>query len=204
LDAFSAILFDGLGRVVVQAGELPDDDGAVDVLYSALMAGFSAGLKVSHFLGASRPESLTYFGGTKFALFFAPVSSSHALLVAVNAVQMDEQISHAVQFVYNALYDLQNILEHMGVSVRSKEPALVHDDVKPFEEDQEDIEEDLEEAPILDAIFEGAVPDAGEFEDLDAFWDSAADGVSESISNADVLTYEQAHQLGLTPEDHIE
>jgi CheY-like chemotaxis protein len=198
LDAFSAILFDERGRVVVQAGELLDDDAAVNTLYPALMAGFSAGMKVSHFLGASRPESLTYFGGTKFALFFAPVSTSHALLVAVNAVQMDEQISHAVQFVYNALYDLQNILERMGVSVRAE------DGMEQLEEAQEDIEEDLEEAPILDAIFENATADAGQSDDLDAFWDSAAEDVSEGVSNADVLTYEQASQLGLIPEDDEE
>jgi len=204
LSAFSAILFDEFGRVVVQAGELPADEAATATLYPALMSGFSSGMKVSHFLGASRPESLTYFGGTKFALFFAPVSTSHALLVAVNAVQMDEQISYAVQFVYNALYDLQNILEHMGVSVRSEEPGPAPEDVEPFEEDAEYIEEDLKEAPILDAIFENAAAAAGKIKDLDAFWDSAADGVSEDVSQADVLTYEQALQLGLTPEDDAE
>lgn len=202
LDAFSTILFDERGRVVVQAGELPDDEAAVSYLYPALMAGFSAGMKVSHFLGARRPESLTFFGGTKYALFFAPVSTSHALLVAVNAVQMDEQISHAVQFVYKALYDLQNILERIGVPVRAEEP--VSESAERLEQEQEEIEEDLEEAPILDAIFENASSDADQPDDPDAFWDSAADDVSEDVSNADVLTYEQALRLGLTPEDDEE
>jgi hypothetical protein len=176
---------------------MPDSESAVETLYPALMSGFSSGMKVSHFLGASRPESLTYFGGTKFALFFAPVSTSHALLVAVNAVQMDEQISHAVQDVYNALYDLQNILEHMGVSVRSEESLPGTGELVAPPEDDEDIEEDPEEAPILDAIFENA----GETADVDSFWDSVADDVSEDVANADVLTYDQALQLGLTPED---
>ena len=204
LDAFSAILFDERGRVVVQAGELPDGDAAVDTLYPALMAGFSSGMKVSHFLGASRPESLTYFGGIKFALFFAPVSTSHALLVAGNAVQIDEQISHAMQFVYNASYDLQTILEHMGVSVKSEEPVPAVDELDRFEEDEGEFEEDLQEAPILDAIFENAVPGTGKTDELDAFWDSAADDVSEDVSSGDVLSYEQALQLGLTPEDEAE
>jgi CheY-like chemotaxis protein len=201
LDAFAAILFDERGRVVVQAGEMPDSESAVETLYPALMSGFSSGMKVSHFLGASRPESLTYFGGTKFALFFAPVSNAHALLVVVNAVQMDEQISHAVQDVYNALYDLQNILEHMGVSVRSEEPRPATGPLEPFVEDDEDIQEDPEEAPILDAIFENVGSGSGKTEDIDSFWDSVADEVSEDVANADVLTYEQALQLGLTPED---
>jgi CheY-like chemotaxis protein len=204
LDAFSTVLLDERGRVIVQAGKLPDDQAAVDSLYPTLMAGFSSGMKVSHFLGASRPESLTYFGGTKFALFFAPVSASHALLVAVNAVQMDEQISHAVQFVYNALYDLQNIFEHMGVSVRSEELAVAPEDLDVFQEIEDDIDEDLEEAPILDAIFESALASAGETSDPDAFWDSAADGVFEDVSSGDVLSYEQALQLGLTPEEESE
>jgi hypothetical protein len=114
---------------------------------------------------------------------------------------MDEQISHAVQDVYNALYDLQNILEHMGVSVRSEEPHPGTGELVTPEEDDEDVEEDPEEAPILDAIFENAAVDSGKSDDIDSFWDSVADDVSEDVSNADVLTYEQALQLGLTPED---
>jgi hypothetical protein len=62
----------------------------------------------------------------------------------------------------------------------------------------------LEEAPILDAIFESVAIDQDKPEDLDAFWDSAAEGVSEDLSNADVLTYEQALQLGLTPDEDVE
>lgn len=201
LGAFSAILLDDRGRPVVQAGDLPDDAAAAENLFPALMAGFSASMKVSNFLGASRPDSLTYFGGTKFALFFAPVGTSHALLVAVNAVQMDEQISHTVQDVYNALYDLQNILEHMGVSVRSTEQMPVDEELDLLLEDDANVEEDLEEAPILDAIFENAQADNAQSQDLDAFWDSIADGASENMSNADVLTYDQAMQLGLAPED---
>ncbi len=201
LGAFSAILLDDRGRPVVQAGDLPDEVAAAENLFPALMSGFSAGMKVSHFLGASRPDSLTYFGGTKFALFFAPVGNSHALLVAVNAVQIDEQISQTVQEVYKALYDLQNILEYMGVSVRSEEPTTTSDELEPLLEDDDDIEEDVEEAPILDAIFENAQTTNAPAQDLDAFWDTLADEASESLSNADVLTYDQAMQLGLAPED---
>ncbi len=201
LGAFSAVLLDDRGRPVVQAGDLPDDAAAAENLYPALMSGFSAGMKVSHFLGASRPDSLTYFGGTKFALFFAPVGKSHALLVAVNAVQIDEQISHIVQAVYNALYDLHNILEHMGVSLRSEEPLPGTKDLEPLLEDDDDVEEDIEEAPILDAIFENAQTKDAKSQDLDAFWDSLADGATENMSNADVLTYDQAMQLGLAPDD---
>jgi hypothetical protein len=165
------------------------------------MSGFSAGMKVSHYLGGSRPESLSYFGGTKFAIFFAPVSGSYALLVAVNAVQMDVQISHNVQSVYSALYDLQNILEYMGVSVRSEE--LLSEEAGSLEaEDDEDVEEDLEHAPILDAIFENVSSE--ETQDLDAFWNALADDASEEVSNADVLTYEQALQLGLAPDEDKE
>ncbi len=198
LNAFSTVLLDELGRVVAQAGELPNEEEAIEALYAPLMSTFSAGMKVSHYLGGSRPESLSYFGGTKFAIFFAPVSGSHALLVAVNAVQMDEQISRTVRSVYNALFDLQTILEHMGVSVRSEE--LLSEEASSSEaEDEADIEEDLEHAPILDAIFENAAAD--KTQDLDAFWDALAEDTSGEVSNADVLTYEQALQLGLAPDE---
>ena len=69
---------------------------------------------------------------------------------------------------------------------------------------QENSDEDLDEAPILDAIFENAASSADELEDLDSYWDSAAEDVSENVSNADVLTYDQALQLGLTPKEDKE
>jgi CheY-like chemotaxis protein len=199
LDAFSAILLDERSRVIAQAGELPDQKDAEERLFPILMAGFSTGIKISNYLGGSRPEVLSYVGGTKYALFFAPVSSAHALLVAINAVQIDEQISHLMQSVYSALYDLQNILEHMGVSVRSEELLSPKDEVPPLPEDEDVFEEDEEHAPILDAIFSGT--QSGVVQDLDAFWDALADEAAEEVTSADVLTYEQALQLGLAPED---
>jgi YesN/AraC family two-component response regulator len=199
LDAFSAVLLDERSRVVAQAGELPDQNGAEERLFPILMAGFSTGMKVSNYLGSNRPEILSYFGGTKYALFFAPVSTAHALLVAINAVQMDEQISHIMQSVYNALYDLQNILENMGVTIRSDEAMSPEDEVPPIPDEEEAFEEDEEHAPILDAIFENTSASANQ--DLDAFWDALADEAAEEVTSADVLTYEQALQLGLAPED---
>jgi CheY-like chemotaxis protein len=199
LDAFAVVLLDERGRVMAQAGDLPDDEAAVDTLFPALMAGFSAGMKVSHFLGANRPDNITYYGGTRFALLFAPVTASHALLVAVNAIQMDAEISDTVRDVYNALNDLQLILENMGVPVRSEESLMGPDEAELLEEAEEEVEEDLEHAPILDALFEKASSSASQ--DVDAFWDALADGASEGeVSNADVLTYEQALQLGLAPD----
>ena len=198
LSAFATVLLDNLGRVVAQAGELPNEEEAIEVLFPAIMSGFSAGMKISHYLGSSRPESLSYFGGTKFAIFFAPVSDAHGLLVAVNAVQMDEQISQTVQSVYNALYDLQTILEHMGVTVRS-EDTVASDTGDLAESDDQEIEEDLEQAPILDAIFQNAAVD--QTQDLDAFWDALADDASEEVANADVITYEQALRLGLAQDE---
>jgi hypothetical protein len=123
------------------------------------------------------------------------------LLVAVNAVQMDEQISQTVQSVYNALYDLQTILEYMGVTVRSEDLLAVEvSDHK--ERDGEEVEDDLEQAPILDAIFQNASIDKSQ--DLDAFWDALANDASEEVSNADAITYEQALQLGLAPDSEDE
>lgn len=198
LAAFAVVLLDERGRVIAQAGELPDGEADVDSLFPALMSGFSAGMKVSHFLGANRPDNITYYGGTRFALVFAPVTNSHALLVAVNAIQMDEEISKTIRDVYNTLNDLQIILENMGVSVRSEEPVTGPDEMELLEEADDDVEEDLEQAPILDAIFEKA--SSGATQDVDAFWDALADDASEGeVSNADVLTYEQALQLGLAP-----
>ena len=85
--------------------------------------------------------------------------------------------------------------------MRSEEPISAVEEIAPLIEDIDTVEDDLEEAPILDAIFENAHTYQKGPQEVDAFWDSLADDAPASVSNADVLTYEQAMQLGLAPED---
>jgi hypothetical protein len=53
----------------------------------------------------------------------------------------------------------------------------------------------------LEAIFNQTRQGSIKAEDADAFWDSAVLEGMEGVVRADVISYEQARQLGLAPEE---
>ena len=136
-----------------------------------------------------------YFSGPKYGLFLSHVGQSAALLVVINPISIHDDVGAIIKKVYQGLQDLVNIFEQIGVPITVNEEPV-------FEEPEDELfEEDEEEAPILDAIFDVARVTA-DGQDVDAFWDALASGEEpDGMVSGDALTYEQAQKLGLTPED---
>jgi CheY-like chemotaxis protein len=195
LDGFSAVLLDDYGRVLARAGDLPDAS-AETALFPALMAAFGASEKVTKLLGATPPRDLMYFSGSKYDIFLAHIGAAHALLVAANPLTSSEQIQASLQMIHAGMPDLLLILENLGVSSHAEERPSPR-----VEEIEEDIIEEAEDAPVIEALFKEVGAEIKP-EEADAFWDDVSQGsLEEELTNADALTYEQARQLGLTPED---
>jgi CheY-like chemotaxis protein len=201
LDSFSAVLLDDRGRVLAGAGDLPDATVESSLLPS-LMAVFSASKRVARFLGTNPPNDLSYFSGPKYDILLAHVGESYALMVAVNPIHFDEDLSTIVRGVYTGVGDLHEILLNMGVRLKSDDQPIV---VKDEPEDEIATEIMAEEAPLIEALFQGVDANIPKTEDVDEFWNTiTADEASNSLQNADALTYEQALQLGLAPDENEE
>ena len=197
LDAMSVVLLDDRGRVLAQAGDLPDAS-TESSLVPSLMASFSASARVARFLGANPPNNLSQFSGPKYDLFLAHVGETCALLVVINPVDMDGEIISLARNVYSGVQDLLAILQHLGVNLRAANQPHT---VEP-EPEVDIIEEDEEEAPILDALFQNAAFEVLKTDEIDTFWNEVAEGeTANQVASADALSYDQARQLGLTPED---
>lgn len=198
LGAFSTVLLDDHGKALARAGGLPDAVEKSQVL-STLMATFSGVNRISRFLGKSQPEDLWYFSGTKYDLFWAHVGTSHGLLVASNPISEERDLAKAIMAVGRAGRDLIGILNTMGVA-QTIIPAATEKFVEDVEEDIPDIQEIVpEEGELASALQNGKTVVTSE---LNAFWDIAtSEEENTDVYNADGLTYKQAHQLGLTPED---
>ncbi len=193
LDSISVTMLDDRGRVLAQAGDLPDASEESSLL-PTLMASFSANGRVARFLGANPPQNVSYFAGPKYDLVLAHVGAYYALLVVVNPFSQALPINEAIGRIFSGVSDLHEILVNLGVNLESEEhPAPV---------DQPESEEDIEEeAPRIDALFQKAEKVTPQLEDVDEFWDSVVEGdAAAEITSADALTYEQALRLGLAPE----
>jgi len=188
LDAQAVILLDDAGNVAAEAGDLPllkTDAGFLP----ALMAAFSAGLKVSHSLGAERPENLMYFASQQVYILVGTVGMSYALLV----ISATNNLTAASAAVRQAGKDLQQILSSMGVAVQ-----LSVENKLPMAEliDLEVNEHELVEA---EAFLGQIVQERLDVEEVDAFWDAFAEQSDVVADNVDSLSYEQARRLGLAP-----
>jgi CheY-like chemotaxis protein len=193
LGAVSTVLLDDLGNILAQAGHMPDPIGE-STLFPTLLASLSAGVKVAKFLQGNPPRDLMLFSGPQNDIILSHVVESVALLQVLNSIDQDHDLSQIIQTTFRGVRDLQEILLNLGVGTEVEEP--------PIFEEVELAEEDLEgEAPLIDALLQGMDTNPPKTEEVDAFWDSiTGNETSNGIQNADGLSYDQALQLGLAPD----
>ena len=198
--ADAVFLISDRARVLARAGDLYDSSMEVSML-SALMAIYSAGLKVSRFIRQERLDSYHVFRGGDHDLILIPVDASHALLLAGKELANSERMLQTVEGMLFVRGDVENILQSLGVSPSS----VVTEATVALSEGHETLESQLmfesnepEPEMDLDALFASA-NDKKKVDDLDAFWNDAVEKTGNIPTNPDVITYEEARKLGLTP-----
>lgn len=197
IKADAVFLISDRGRVLARAGDLYDSSMEVSML-SALMAIYAAGLKVSRFIRQERPDNYHVFRGGDHDLILIPVDSAHALLLAGRDLANSDRILQTVDGMLFVRGDLENVLQSLGVA-----PAVVAaESAVPAGEAVEEamLFETDEPEPVVDvdALFASAGRKS-KVKDVDAFWKEAVEKSANIPTNPDVITYDQAHKLGLTP-----
>jgi CheY-like chemotaxis protein len=192
--ADAVFLISDRARVLARAGDLYDSSMEVSML-SALMAIYSAGLKVSRFIHQERLDNYHVFRGGDHDLILIPVDASHALLLAGKELANSERMLQTVEGMLFVRGDVENILQSLGVAPPPPmtEAAIPEPEANiMFESSEPEPEMDL------DALFASA-GNKKEVDDLDAFWNDAVEKTGNIPTNPDVITYEEAQKLGLTP-----
>ncbi len=197
LNAVSVTLLDDSGRVVAEAGIMPEISASASLI-PALMGVFSASLKVAHGLGREKtPDNLMCFSGVRFHLCLALVGRVYALLIVSLDNFTPGRLSEIGQAVSPAAGDLLQILENMGVELEPRQQVPPQSVELP-----QDVTVDAATQASVDALFKQAVKKKINTSDADAFWDPSGEkSESDGSSDADALSYEQARKLGLTPEN---
>jgi hypothetical protein len=156
------------------------------------MAIYSAGQKVSLLIGHEFNSSWHVFDGNSFDLIFAPVNTTHAMLLVGEKIAKEDVVLENIRSFGRFRQDIESALSALDG------PAI------PY------IKEASQESPInpvidlpgenLDMFFKQSKLDI-KTDELNAFWSEAADGQPVAPLHADGLSYDQARQLGLTPEE---
>ena len=183
------------GRVLARAGDLYDSSMEVSLL-SALMAIFSAGLKVSRFIHQENLDNYHVFRSEDHDLILIPVDASHALMLAGKDVATSDRILPTVQELLIVRDQVEGVLKSLGVAPvpLEAEPAMAIPEPEPLTPEPPEPEPEVD----LDALFAAADKNA-EVKDLDAYWNDAVEKSGNVRTNPDVISFDEASKLGLTP-----
>lgn len=191
LNAQAVLLLNDRGRILACAGELPEKNQEVS-LVASLMAIYNAGQKVTQVIGQEENSSWHIFHGGKFDLIFAPLDSTHAILLVGNELAGEHVFLKNIRHFKDARQQIEASLVALdGPSIPFIKETPIESDVESaLEMPGEDL------TPLLKSSKQKVKTD-----ELNAFWSEAAEGQPAAPLHADGLSYDQARQLGLTPVD---
>jgi CheY-like chemotaxis protein len=187
LAAIAVLLLNDRGRVLARAGDLPDRE-TDDALVSSLLSIYSAGQNVSKLLGQKTVSSWSVFNGGKYDLVFAPVGLTHAMLVIGEGIAGTDKVLDSIGIFSAARKNIERGLR----KTNPDQPVVMKPPTTPLHMVEQTTKE-ME--PLFTDPQQKLNP--GEVND---YWDEAATE-QKAPSDPDMLSYEQAKQLGLTPQD---
>jgi CheY-like chemotaxis protein len=189
-NAQAVYLLSDRGRVLACAGALKDNSMEAS-LFSALMAIYSAGMKVARYMHQDELDSYHIFAGGDHDLLLIPVNAAYALLLAGDKLATMENVLDIVRATLALREEVKKTLKFMGVA------PVVSDDEEPTTPPK--YTEPLTQTTVMeiDTLLKNKKKISTD--ELEAFWNDAAAKQSKIPTNPDVITYDQARQLGLTP-----
>ena len=187
LEAIAVLLLNDNGQILARAGDLPDRNEEIS-LFSSLLSIHSAGQKVARLIGQKAASNWYVFNGAQYDLIFAPVGLTHAMLVIGKGLADEERVLRTVDIFSAARAQIEPVLGEVPPGI----PAIHEPPTTPLEA----VEPGLHE---MDPLFKESRKKLKPA-DVNDFWDKAA-GKHKAPTKPDMLSYDQAKQLGLAPED---
>lgn len=190
----AVFLLNERGMVMARAGDLRDTSMEVSLL-SALSAIFTAGIKIAKFNRQETFEQYYVFGGGDHDLLMVPIDPNYSILLAGNGLVNRETILDSLEAILALKKEVERALRSMGVTAELKEP--------PSMQKKKSKTDELAQAtpsPEMEALLNNARQKV-KHDDMDDFWSKAAEQTARKSTNPEVISYEEARKMGLTPDD---
>jgi DNA-binding response OmpR family regulator len=195
LEAKAVLLISDAGRVLARAGDLPDSEAEVSLL-SSLLSIFSASEKITRMLGQEQNSDWHLFDGGEYDLIFASAGRQYALLVIGEHLADPSRILKTIEVISFARGPILGALGDRPAGGKAARGKGTTGELQKTPRQVAD-----QGTKDLEPLFKGDQPKFDSSE-VDAFWNNAADRHRAASNKPDMLSYDQARQLGLTPEDH--
>jgi len=205
--AAAVVLLDESGRVAARAGNgqaasMEAEGGA------AVVASLSAAQSVWRLIGRGATRGGQIFTGEKTDLVVMPVGE-FALVLFFPARRSLLKLAAALESALAKRESFLAVLTKMGAPVQVLPPVLPPETLSALNEEIPLEAEAVEGVPAMES--NGAAEQLGELLDrpaetlknqaADDFWQNASTNRGTGPLNPDALTYDQARQLGLAPEE---
>lgn len=196
LKAQAVFLLNDRGMVMARAGDLRDSSMEVSLL-SALSAIFAAGLKISKFNRQETLDQQFVFNGGDHDLLLIPIDTTYSLLLAGNGITNRESLLDTLDAMKALRKEVDKSLRSMGVTAELKEPKSSPTAPKKGKTDELPASPP---APEMEALLKSAKKKVKQNE-MDDFWNKAAEQHAGKSTNPEVISYEEARKMGLTPDE---
>ena len=194
LKAVSVLLVNDTGEVMEVVGN-PSQLTSGSALLTALMHAFRASRQVSQALNRGASTSLEYFALQRQCLYMVPVGLSHALFAITSGYFEPDKLGAIDRYFQLAARDLQAIF----AGIAADEQARQDEKDKLQTGLPAEVPVDQETLAGVEKIFAGEVKNLSQ-EGAETFWDSVGDkDAQQGARGKDILSYDQAHDLGLAP-----
>jgi DNA-binding response OmpR family regulator len=199
LKAVSALLVNNEGQVLEVAGN-PSQITTGSVLLSALITAYKASQQVSEAMSRGTSSSLQYFTAHRQVLYVVTVGHNHALFVLTSGYFEPDKLSAINHTLQVAARDLQTILANQLAEEQAKQDKSSQLQT----ELPKDVTVDQETLAGVEKLFAGAAETSTK-ERADGFWEALeASDALEGVHGKDVISYDQARDLGLAPHEEEE
>lgn len=204
IKAQAVFLLNERGLVLARAGDLHDSSMEVSLL-SALTAIFSAGMKVSKLNRQDNLDQYYVFGGGDHDLILIPITGAYSLLLAGTGLAAKESIPDTIQALTALRTAVEKSLRSMGVTSELEAQAAAADaPTQPTGKKRKTDELKTPPpppAPEMEALLKKAGKKKSKQDEVDEFWDRAAEQTAKKSSNPEVISYDEARKMGLAPGD---
>jgi CheY-like chemotaxis protein len=206
ISADAVFLLNDRGLVQARTGKLRDDSMEVSLI-SALMAIHASSLKVARYNHQESLDSYHVFSRGDHDLLFIPVTPLYALLVAGKGLVTDERILETVNSLLALRTQVEKSLKSMGVTgelhlpARKDVPASTAVPTQVLRKQAEKAAAEAPPSPEMEALLKEATNKKAASNDMDDFWNQAAEKHGSKPATSDVISLEEARKLGLVPGD---
>lgn len=192
--AESVVLVSEVGQILERTGGAEEITANFSLL-PALMDAFRASQRVSDAFGKQASESLFFFTQSRQHIFLAPVDPSYVLLVLTTGYIEPDKLGMIDRAIHLAANDLQALLENTP-------ETLLQDTNEPHQvELPAEVVIDQETLAGVADMFSRVSPEEIK-QEADGFWESLREkGALDGKSRKDTLSYDEARDMGLAPDE---